>query len=221
MIVAFFLWGLAGCSPRHLSKQADMLAIGDSILEANVGRGGSIPEIAARRTGHRVRNVAVSGAWATPGGGVQTIPEQRIAGKWAWIFMNGGANDLNGRCRCTDCASVMDELITRDAQRGVLVNIVEEALATGARVVFLGYPEMPKGAKYGFDRCGDELAEHRKRVSRLADRLPGMWFVDASRIAGRDDLPLFIEDRVHPSIEGSRMMGEAAAKAILQAEGRR
>jgi len=207
---------LVGCAGRPAPANADMLAIGDSIFEAHRSSGRSIPDVVAERTGHVVHNAAKSGAWATDGGGVPTIPEQRVDGDFAWLVMDGGANDLNGRCRCGDCDAVLDELITEDATDGVLVAIVEEAVAQGMRVAFMGYPELPDDARFGFSRCGDQLAEHRRRRVRLAERVDGMWFVDASEVVGATDLPYFVDDHVHPSVEGSRVMGEHIVEQVRE-----
>ena len=196
---------LTGCATRP----PRLLAIGDSILAQHGAR--SVPAIASKRTGHTLTNAAIYGAWATPGGGIVSIPDQRVEGRWDWLILNGGANDLNGRCRCGDCTQVLDELITADTQGGVLVRLIEDAVARGTRVAFLGYADFPDGAEYGFDRCGDELAEHRRRVRALAHRMANVWFVDAREVITEAH---FLPDRVHPTVQGSRLMGEQIADLI-------
>ncbi len=201
------------CAPKR-SSPARILAVGDSILAAHRGRGASIPDIVANRTGHVVTNVAQNGAWVTPGGGVTTVPEQRLDGSWDWLLLNGGANDLNGRCGCEACDAVMDELIAADTRSGALVDLVEQARTQGTRVLYVGYARFPEGARFGFDRCDEELVELGRRVAALAERVPGAWFVDVSSVT---DEAYFVADRVHPSLEGSRVIGEQAARTVSQA----
>ncbi|MEO0600907.1 MAG: SGNH/GDSL hydrolase family protein [Myxococcota bacterium] len=211
------LLSLFACGPR-VPKHANMLAIGDSILAAHAKAGASIPHVAAARTGHVVHNVAINGAELLEGGAIRAIPLQRVAGKWDWLVMNGGGNDLNGRCGCGDCRAVLDQQISADATSGALVDIVKEAVASGTRVLFMGYPELPPGARFGFDRCDDILVEQKSRIATLARNTPQLWFVDAADVIDAADLQLFVEDRVHPNREGSRVMGEYIAKTIESAD---
>ena len=135
-------------------------------------------------------------------------------GGFDWLLMDGGGNDLNDRCECGDCGAVMNELLTADGSEGVIVDVVEEASAQGIKVLFMGYPDLPDGAEFGFDRCGDELIELNARLAALDAREDQLWFVSAADVVGPDDLHLFDSDRVHPSPEGCRVMGEYVAETI-------
>lgn len=191
-----------------------MLAIGDSLFAYNLRSNESIPEVAADRTGHVAFNAAISGATVLPGGEVTAIPDQRVDGTWAWLVMDGGGNELNGRCGCGDCDAVLDQLVMPDGSSGAIVDIVEDAMAAGTRVVFLGYPEMPEDAEFGFSRCNPVFAEHSARMRAFAEQEPMLWFVDAFEVVRATDDAYFVSDRVHPTPEGSRVMGEHIARAI-------
>lgn len=195
---------------------ANLLGMGDSIFSFNLEEGQSIPEVVARDSGHVARNAAQGGAWLTQGldHERETIGDQWVPGDWNWLVFDGGGNDLNDRCACGDCDAVLNEIITADATAGVIVDIVDDAVASGTKVVFMGYPELPPDAALGFDRCGPWFARQNERVQALAARVPSFFFVDAADVVSASDTDLYVDDRVHPTPEGSRVMGAYIAETI-------
>ncbi len=200
--------------PSADARAGTLLAIGDSILQWNVGTGESIPEVVGSSTGLAVTNEAVSGAWLTNDGVFPSIPDQRVDGDWEWLLVNGGANDLAQRCRCQACDGVLDEMVTPDGARGILPALVAEATGDGSKVVLLGYPEFPDGAQFGLDDCDDELVELASRLATLASATAAAWFVNAADVVRADDAEAFIADLVHPTPEGGRTIGEYVAETI-------
>lgn len=191
-----------------------IVVLGDSIMEWNSDEGASIPDVMARVIGAEVVNGAEGGAMAAE------IPGQfdEVGGAQpSWVVFDGGGNDLNDRCGCGQCAAVHDELLTSDGADGALFDFTERMVDAGSRVVVVGYYEIPSDAEFGFAECADDLADHNDRLATLADRFDEVIFVDPSDVVRASMIEAYDEDRVHPSIEGSRMVGTQIAEAILSA----
>lgn len=211
---------------RDAQPAGAILAIGDSFLEWNAEETRSIPDVVARRLDRPVKNRAVSGAsFVQPNGCAAEegfdVQAQYFSGGWDWVIVNGGGNDLNGQCDCGTCGELMDALISPDGITGDIPTFVRAVTDTGAKVMWVGYYDMPADASYGFDRCNDELEAIRPRLEAMAFSLPDVWYVSADEVIdptepNADD---FIDDdRVHPSIAGSDRIGKLVADAILAAE---
>ena len=197
-----------------LDEDAELYAIGDSIFDWNVEAGAAVPAVVGEALGRPMTNAAVGGATIL---GEESILEQYEPGAWSWLVMDGGGNDLNDKCGCGSCGDVMDEMLSADGLSGAIADFVAEVTASGTGVVFMGYPEIPDEAEFGFDRCTDELDEMSRRGAALAATGEGVLFVDMRDHISGTDHHLFDDDFVHPSIEGSRVMGEAIATAIRDA----
>jgi hypothetical protein len=63
-------------------------------------------------------------------------------------------------------------------------------------------------------QCDDELVELRARKAAMANTLSGAIFVDASQVMDGTDLDLYDTDNLHPSVLGSRAVGELIAAAM-------
>lgn len=200
-------------------EDATVVAVGDSIFDWFSEEGASIPDVVGEELGLVTYNASISGT-QLGGDDEDSIPNQLPEGDWGWVVMDGGGNDLNDRCGCGDCADVMDALVSPDSTEGVLPDFVAELTEDGAQVALMGYPQLPQGAEYGFDRCGDELIEYSGRQAALADAIEGVIFIDAREVVDGQDLSLFDEDLVHPSEEGARRMGALIAERIEEAQGR-
>jgi acyl-CoA thioesterase I len=203
---------IIACNPP---LEGDVIAVGDSIFDYNVEDEASIPAVIGETLGLEVANAAIGGAQVM--GGENPIPDQYESGDWDWAVMDGGGNDLNDRCGCGDCGDVMDSLLSEDGTSGSIVDLVQQARSDGARVAWVGYVDMPEDADFGFDRCGDELVEIRLRSAAMAEQDDGVIFVDASEAFGADELQYYDDDHVHPSIPGSRAIGELVAAAMQDA----
>lgn len=207
---------LTACTGSPIEPAGNIIAIGDSILEWNLDEGASIPEVVGQARGQEVYNAAISGTMVTEG--PESIPSQYVEGDWAWLLLDGGGNDLNDRCGCGDCDAVMDEIVTADGTGGALAALVGPVAASGVRVAIMGYPNLPEGAAFGFDRCGEELIELASRQAALASHDDNIIFVDAREFIDSTDTSLFDEDLVHPSVEGGAVMGQHIAEAMDAAE---
>lgn len=218
---------LTGCgrSPA-VPAEPEILAIGDSIFRWHARDDASVPDVIGEVLGRPVVNASVSGAWlALPTGRAAPtgadIRRQYARGRaWDWVVLDGGANDLNGACRCEDCAATLDGLITADGEGGEIAELVRAIVRHESRVLYVGYHPMPDDAQHGFSRCDDELAELDQRVARMAEAIEGAWSLSMRARTDPGDRSLYAEDRIHPSPRGSRRIGEAAARVIERVEGR-
>ena len=190
-----------------------ILVLGDSIMEWNIESGQSIPDVIEDVLGVDVTNASAGGASA------HDVPDQyaEAGGDHDWVVFDGGGNDLNDECGCGECVAVADSIVSADGSAGVLASFTESLVADDRRVALVGYYEIPEGAAFGFDRCVDDLAEHNERLRALAGRFDSVVFVDPSEVVKATDATAFDDDDVHPSVEGSRLVGEQIAAAIASA----
>ena len=98
---------------------AELYTVGDSILDWFVGQG-SVPEVVGETLDRSVYNAAIAGSHFLDDEG---IPAQYQDGPWGWLIMDGGANDLNDRCRCGDCDDVLDSILSEDGTQTVRVSL--------------------------------------------------------------------------------------------------
>lgn len=230
MSISIFFLALAGCAktgePVGVSGSDDaevILAIGDSIFEYNAIQKASIPDVVGETLGVSVVNRSMAGAYfANPDSGAADsgldIRAQYREGAWEWVVVTGGGNDLNDLCGCGECDSVLDALIAADGTSGEIPDLVRNIVSDGANVMLVGYYDARSDADFGFDRCGDEVAELRRRMELTAGRTDGVWFVSAADVVSTDDTEAYAEDRVHPSVVGSELVGAHVAAAIQDAE---
>jgi acyl-CoA thioesterase I len=197
---------------------AEMIAIGDSLFEWNMGDG-SIPEVIGESLDRSMYNASVSGSHFLDGGD-DAIPDQYISGDWSWLVLDGGGNDFNDRCACGDCDEIMDEMLSSDGQEGVMADFVREVSDAGVRVLIMGYYGLPETAEFGFDQCLSLIPELSARQEALAASDEMIEFADATEVVDGVDLSMFDDDHVHPSIEGSAVVGAFLADAIRAAEAR-
>ncbi|MEL6344287.1 MAG: SGNH/GDSL hydrolase family protein [Myxococcota bacterium] len=226
----FGLSVLVGCDPGSLTTDTgdgqtnpgtnDIYAIGDSIMAWNGEEGSAIPDIVGQERGQRAINASIGGTMITdfPQEPERSILNQYTDGDWSWLVMDGGGNDLNDLCGCGDCDAVMDSMISADGSRGRLPGFVGPLASSGIRVAFMGYPELPDGAAFGFNRCDDVFAELDARIERMAAFDERIIFVDMAEVITASDLEMFVDDRVHPSAQGSAVMGRHLAQAMDAAE---
>ncbi len=181
-----------------------VLAVGDSVFEWNLGSGQSAPQFAAED----VYNASIGGTMMT---GDDPIPDQYIEGNWEWILVDGGANDLNDLCECSEeCGPVMDAIDE------AFDRFVDERVSAGEKVLIWGYYDPPSDAEFGFAECGEEVDELAARQAAVAEAYDGAGFVDGRELSGD---ALFDEDRIHPSVEGSRAIGEQLRLALETEDG--
>ncbi|MGK0360144.1 MAG: lysophospholipase L1-like esterase [Bradymonadia bacterium] len=178
---------------------------GDSLLDFNNGQ--DVGDVAGAQLGLEVEHSAESGAMMLDG----AIPDQYAAGGWL-VVASGGGNDLGACCAAT-CAPVLDQLIASDATQGAIVELVEQAIADGRRVAWIGYM-VPQPDAEEFSNCTDDLAVLAQRLTALDARLPEMVFIDGTQIGTGSEDALYAPDGYHPSTAGSDAIGRATAQRV-------
>ena len=207
---------LFACQPQ---AENGVLGIGDSMLAWNRESGESIPEVVATELGFDVLNASVSGSQLTDGGdgGDEAIPNQYVEGDWDWVVLNGGGNDLNEQCGCGECDVVLDTIASVDGQSGVLPELVDEISSNGHSVVIVGYFQIPEDQP-DFGNCGDTLVELNARQQQVAAERDGVWFISSGDVVSPADMSHYDDDSLHPSIEGSTVIGQNIANTIQSIE---
>ena len=199
-------------SSDKTAEEATILAVGDSFLDWHSEDAQSIPDVIGEQLDMATDNASVSGAMVLSNDD-SAIPNQYREGNWDWVIINGGGNDITDRCACDDCTDVMGTLIAEDGSSGALRALAEQAVIDGAQVVLVGYMNLPEEAEES-PQCDDELVELRARKAAMANTLSGAIFVDASQVMDGTDLDLYDTDNLHPSVLGSRAVGELIAAAM-------
>ena len=232
-IVTVFLAGLSvlsfvGCGavgdlvfPRYAFSEEDrligegdptVLVIGNSVMEFNIWDNAAIADVIAKGTGRTVRNNGESGARLSAP--ESDIRSQYRPGSWEWVVMGGGANDLGDECGCGPCDVTMDEMVSADGRRGEYPSFVRSVIADGSQVLVMGYYEPAAGASTEFSDCGPAFEELNRRLEAMAGAAGGVYFASAADVIDPTNRDHYFEDLVHPSVEGSRLIGEQLATVI-------
>ena len=212
---------LAGCSSGAGSAERPMLAIGDSIMAWHVDEGASIPDVVADELGREVTNRSVPGGQFLNAPVGLDIRDQYYVvrtGGWEWVIIDGGGNDLNAECGCDECSEIQDALLGPEGDSGRVFEFVDRIVSPRRKVMLVGYYEVPNYAWFGFNQCVDELAEYNRRLALMADQTDNVWFIDAGQAVKADDPSAYEEDGIHPSVEGSELVGRLVAQAIVEAD---
>lgn len=228
-VFALAIFGLlVGCANANESstpaRDATILAIGDSIFEYNSLQGDSIPDVVGDVLDSNVHNAARAGAHFSNSDSEASadgldIRGQYVDGNWDWVILEGGGNDYLDDCGCGECGPYIDELVSADGLTGEIPDFVRDLASTNPKVLMMGYYDVPSDAKFGFDRCGDEVKEHNRRLALLAGAVDGVWFFSAGDVVSVDDRAAYAADRVHPSMIGSKLIGEYLAAEIRRIDG--
>ena len=200
---------------------ASILAIGDSIFDWNVEENASIPDVIGASLDRTVQNAAVGGAHLSSNSGGDDIRAQyaEARGNYDWVVFDGGGNDISDDCGCGLCDDVGEQLISADGRSGDIPELARQMVADGAKVMFVGYYQLPAGSEWAEADCNDEIAELNRRGAAMADALDGVWFTNPADVVTGSDTAAFADDLLHPSVQGSRIVGEHIARAIATAEG--
>lgn len=213
------LFALAACEddetdegPAPVENEASAIfVLGDSLMDFN-GTGQDIGDVVAAELGRELIDAARGGTTmfhAQDG----LIPQQYRDGAYTVLLGSGGGNDLL-YCTCgEDCGEIVDQLITADGTGGVIIELIEQAIADGARVAWIGYM-VPQASAAAFAGCTGEQQVLIERL-RVADgRLDGMVFIDSTGIGTGVEEALYAEDGYHPSPQGSATIGRAVAERL-------
>lgn len=208
---------LTGCSREFRQSGGDILIMGDSVMAWNASAEGDVGDVIAARLDRRVINRAALGARLEASGVASlvglSIPHQLSSGRWQWVVMNGGANDLGNACGCKRCDAKIDALISADGTVGIIPTLIARTRSTGAQVLWMGYYQAPNSAS--FANCRPDLVELEHRIAIHSRAQDGVYFVDAEDVFDPADQGLLASDRTHPSVRGSAVLGKFLAREIL------
>jgi len=221
LAVLLIVTGLAACTDTAPRGGGDILALGDSIMAWNGSA--AIPDVIASATGRSVTSRAVPGAQFDNDSTIASavgfdIQQQFPGGRWNWVLVNGGANDLSADCGCGACGASVKALIGPEGQGSIPAFLQKLRAETGAQVMWMGY--YAGSGSGSFAGCRDDLVEIEARIAGFAARTPGMHFVDSEDVIDRSDRGLFAGDNVHPSPRGSARIGAYLAQEITARERR-
>ncbi len=218
MIAAMLVGTLAQCTDVAPRGGGDILVLGDSVMAWNGSKGGSIGDAIGQTLNRDVTSKAVPGAQfdntSSVAGAVGfDVQRQLQPGRWNWVVMNGGANDLSADCGCGPCHASVDALIAPDAQSGAIPAFIRSVQkSTGADVMWMGY--YAGSGSGSFAGCRADLVEIERRIARFARSSNGVVFADAEDVIDRNDSADFAADNIHPSPQGSAKIGAFLAQGI-------
>ncbi|WP_434086051.1 SGNH/GDSL hydrolase family protein [Leisingera thetidis] len=212
---------LSACASAVPSEQSPrILAMGDSLLAWHSLAGKSISDTVARELQEPVVDRSVSAAriiYKLPisGAAGMNIRKQYTPGKWDWVIVNGGGNDLWLGCGCFACNRKMDKLVSADGRNGAIPGMLSELRATGAKVIYVGYLRSP-GVGSLIEHCRDEGNELEARIEKLAALDEGIHFLSLKDMVPFGDRSYHALDMIHPSVKASSEIGRKIA-GIIQA----
>lgn len=215
---------LLGASSAVIARanSARILVMGDSLLASHSITGRAVANSVERSLQEQVINRSVLGArilYNLPISGALglKIAKQHTAGEWDWIILNGGGNDVWLGCGCKRCDRKINRLISKSGASGGIPSLVARLRSTGARIVYVGYLRSP-GFNSPIEHCKDEGDELESRISAMADRDDGIYFLSLRELVPYGDLSYHAMDRIHPSLKASRAIGQLAADIIRRNE---
>lgn len=209
LLILVLILALPACTTPE-DRSVRFIVAGDSMMAWN-GNDQNVAAELQNMLREPVKNVSRSLAQLDGGFGYFNIPNQVEGYASRWIVLNGGANDLSRHCRCSACGPVLNRLVSPDGAMGAIPLLVEELRGQGSRVIWVDYYTAPR---YAGTTCELTYKEFGLRVSRMADRLSGVIFIDLDETFRADDLSLFDQDRLHPSPKGSALIAEAVAELL-------
>ena len=208
--------GLLACGGNAppVTGNTDLLAVGDSYFD--IHDDGDIPFVVATSLGRNVENAAIGGTTML-GGDPESIPNRYVSGDFGWLVATGGGNDIGGcACGTADCTPVLDALLDADGS-GAIPDLIGRAIDDGTRVAWLTYMR-PRPDAEEFADCGLEWDTLRNRMAALDADLEALIHVDGIEFGTGAQPELYADDGYHTSREGSRVLGEALAERIREAE---
>ncbi|MDP2081392.1 MAG: SGNH/GDSL hydrolase family protein [Pseudotabrizicola sp.] len=207
---------VAACGLTPPRSGGDILVIGDSVMAWNRSGGADIGSAIGTELNRDVVSRAALGARVRPGAlgaiGRLGIPSQLSPGRWNWVVMNGGANDLGFNCGCTPCDDEIDALMSKDASTGSIPDLILTARSQGAQVLWVGYYAAPQSES--FKGCRPGLVELERRIAAFASARQGVFFIDSEDVFDPNNAALFASDKTHPSPAGSGVIGRFIAREI-------
>lgn len=222
-LLAALALALAGCAETVTRGETPrILAMGDSMMAWHEASRKSISDSISFELGEPVINRSVSGArviYPLPVSGAlgMRISSQYTPGRWDWIVLNGGGNDLWLGCGCVLCDGKIDRLISADGQIGEIPGMVAGLRGTGARVIYVGYLRSP-GRGSIIEHCRDDGNELERRIGRMAALMEGVDFLSIADMVPFGDRSYHSADMIHPSAKASAEIGRRVAAFIRTAQ---
>jgi lysophospholipase L1-like esterase len=208
-----------GCGEAVTSTtQSRILVLGDSMMASNSVVNGTVADGIEAALGEEVIDRSVIGAryfYLLPLSGAAglRLDAQYRPGKWDFVVLNGGGNDLLFGCGCGKCDGVLNRLVSPDGRTGAIPTFVAKLRASGARVIYVGYLRNP-GTATPVKACGPAGNELDRRLGRMAALDSGVDFLAMSDLVPNGDTSFHQFDRIHPSPKGSRAIAQRIAARI-------
>ena len=217
LVVLLFLGQTAPVNAREKMK---VLVMGDSLMTSNGSAKFSVPYLLAQKLETKVKSTAVAGArfgYKMPLTGALgfNISRQFRKGKWDYVVMNGGGNDLWLGCGCLRCKKRLNRLISPDGTKGYISTAVSRARNTGAKVIYVGYLRSP-GLGSPIEHCKKVGNALEARIGVMAKQDAGVNFVSLADIVPYGDRSFYGVDMIHPSKKGSLAVAGRIADAIRE-----
>lgn len=213
------LFILAGCGETIPKGETPrILAMGDSMMAWNAGDDQGIADGVEQMLREPVIDRSVAGArvlYHLPITGAMgmNISKQYVPGKWDWVIINGGGNDLWLGCGCRRCDNKMNRMITADGQQGEIAKMVRRIRAAGAQVIYVGYLRSP-GVNSIIEHCRNEGNELERRLGQMAKADRGVHFVSLQDLVPHGDRSYHGLDRIHPSKKASAAIARRIVTVI-------
>lgn len=206
----------------EVTKGPRILAMGDSMMAAHKMTGRSVSGHVARALNEPIQDHSMVGAsmsYALPITGAMglNISKQFRGGKWDWVVLNGGGNDLWFGCGCHSCDHKIEKLISEDGRSGKIPSLVARLRNTGAQVLWIGYLRSP-GVGSPIESCRDEGDELENRLHHMANSQKGVHFISIADLVPHGDRSFHGIDMIHPSLKGSAEIGARVSAYIQKAD---
>lgn len=212
---------LSACSENlSESERSRILTMGDSLFSSNAFSGHSVSDAVEESLGETVLDRSVMGAsvlYGLPISGAMgmKIEKQYTPGKWDWIILNGGGNDLLFGCGCGQCTRKINRLISEGGEYGAIPGLVAYLRNTGAKVIYVGYLRSP-GVGSPIESCKNDGDELEGRIAKMAAADSGVYFLSLTEMVPYGDRSFHKADMIHPSVKASKEIGRRIAKIINQ-----
>ena len=212
---------LLGCGEQVTSNtKSRILLMGDSMMASNAMGGNTVAKWMEAELREEVIDRSVSGAkyfYYLPISGAAglRLDAQYRPGKWDWVVLNGGGNDLLFGNGCGQSTAQLNRLVTPDGRHGAIPSFVANIRASGARVLYVGYLRNP-GTFTPIKACGPAGNELDRRLATMASLNSGVEFLRIADLVPYGDSSFHQFDRIHPSPKGSRAIAHRIVQRIKQ-----
>lgn len=199
-------------------RQPKILVIGDSLMAWHKASNRSIGDMLSRYLKEPVVNRSIGGARVLnarsfAAGTGMNIGRQFRGGRWDWVVVNGGGNDLWFGCGCKRCGRNINRMVTISGLYGDMPNLIHRIRATGAKVIVMGYLRTP-GVDSSIEHCRDAGDAYEARLQHMARQMDGVYFMSNKDMVPHGDKSFHTKDMIHPSFKGSAMIAKRLALMI-------